>query len=710
MAKKKKKTAKKKKPVAAKSRAGDLPLLFELGTEELPPKNLKYLSDALGQLLYKGLEDAGLTTNKSAEYRLFATPRRLAVLVPGVCIQQPDRVNERRGPALQAAFDADGNATRAAQGFARSCGVAIEKLERLETDKGTWLVFQQKEKGQAAKALIPDIIANALKQLPIAKRMRWGDLDVEFVRPVHWLVLLHGDKVIKTDLLSVAAGRMSYGHRFHQPRAFRIESASKYEAVLKKNYVIASFAERQQKILDGVHRLAKKQKGKALIDAGLLDEVTSLVERPEPVLGSFDKDFLQVPAEALITTMQDNQKYFPLSNSKGKLLPYFITISNIKSRKVAMVREGNERVLRARFADARFFWETDRKKRLDSHVEALGHVVFHKKLGSVLDKVQRIQKLALLTTNQIGGDVALTERAARLCKADLMTGMVGEFPELQGIMGRYYAAHDGEPDEVATAIKEHYWPRFSGDVLPQSKTGQALAIADKLDSLLGIFSVGEVPTGDKDPYGLRRAALGVLRIMIEQKLDVDLQALLAAGLAAYSSADTSTTTAVYDYMMERLRAYYRDSGIAHDEYAAVLACRPARPLDFDLRIHAVRAFRKLPEAEGLTAANKRIHNILKQAGLKDLDHVADELLTEKAEQELNNILITAKQAVTPLFNKGEYTAAMKKLAALRPAVDAFFDQVMVMVDEEAVCRNRLALLESLRNLFLNVADLSELQG
>lgn len=710
MAKKKKKTTKKKKSVAAKSRASDLPLLFEIGTEELPPKNLRRLSDALGNLLYQGLENASLITNKSTEYRLFATPRRLAVLVPGVRTQQPDRVNERRGPALQAAFDAEGNATRAAQGFARSCGVAIEKLQRLETDKGAWLIFQQKEKGQAAQALIPDIIANALKHLPIAKRMRWGDLDVEFVRPVHWMVLLHGDKVIKAELLSVTAGRMSYGHRFHQPKPFRIESASKYEAVLKKNYVIASFSERQQKILDGVNRLAKKQKGKALIDADLLDEVTSLVERPEPILGSFDKDFLQIPSEALITTMQSHQKYFPVTNSKGKLLPYFITVSNIKSKKVVMVREGNERVLRARFADAQFFWENDRKQKLDSHVQALGHVVFHKKLGSVLDKVQRIQNLALLTTQQIAGDAALTERAARLCKADLMTGMVGEFPELQGIMGRYYAAHDGEPDEVATAIEEHYWPRFAGDALPQTKAGQALAIADKLDSLLGIFSVGEIPTGDKDPYALRRAALGVLRIIIEQKLDVDLKKLLMVGTETYSSADARTATAVYDYMMERLRAYYHDSGIAHDEYAAVLACRPARPLDFDLRIHAVRAFRKLPEAESLTAANKRIHNILKQAGLKNLDHVADDLLTEKAEQELNNILITAKQAVMPLFGKGEYTAAMKKLAALRPAVDAFFDQVMVMVDEEAVRRNRLALLESLRNLFLNVADLSELQG
>jgi len=703
----KKKTAKNKG--ISKARLHE-DLLIELGTEELPPKALKRLSSALGEHFVLGLKEASLLTEKST-FQNFAAPRRLAVSVSAVLLHQSDREIEKRGPAIQAAFDKDGNATKAAEGFARSCGTSIDKLDRLKTDKGEWLVFRQKEKGRAAKELIAKIFDQALKQLPIPKRMRWGDLDAEFVRPVHWLVMLHGDKVVPAEILAVKSGRKTRGHRFHAPRWLSIASAKTYEKTLKQGYVIADYEARQKKLKEGAEKLAAKHKGKVVIDRDLLDEVTSLVEWPEPILANFDKEFLDVPAEALISTMQEHQKYFPVTNKSGKLLPHFITISNIKSKMKAQVREGNERVIRARFSDAKFFWDTDRKQRLDDHVERLKDVVFHVKLGSVHDKAVRTSRLAAAVAKTLGADAGMAERAGLLAKADLMTAMVYEFPDLQGVMGRYYAEHDGEKPEVAVAMEEQYLPRFAGDNLPTSNTGRAVAIADKLDTLVGIFGVGEVPTGEKDPFALRRAALGVLRIIIECKLELDLMTLLKAAVDAHVELPQpkETPALVYEFMMDRLRAYYADAGISHDVFEAVRVCKPAQPYDFDKRVRAVMAFRKLKEADSLTAANKRIRNILKQGGDVDWDHVSEELLQDPAEKNLASKIKTLSKEITPLFDKGDYTTAMKKLAALRPEVDDFFDKVMVMVDEEAVRDNRLALLSGLSQLFMRVADLSRLQ-
>jgi glycyl-tRNA synthetase beta chain len=688
-------------------------LLFELGTEELPPRSLKILSEALATLLYRGLQDAGLTTPASSDYRVYATPRRLAVYVPSILRRQPDRVDERRGPALSTAFAADGRPTPAAIGFARSCGVEPHQLERLETDKGAWLVYRQKQVGGLARKLIPDVVSDAVSNLPVAKRMRWADLDVEFVRPVHWLVLLHGSAVVRCEVLSVRSGRKTYGHRFHCPRALSIATPRGYAGVLqKRGYVIADFEARKAVIRKTATTLARRRRGVAVIEEALLDEVTALVERPEPLLGSFDKGFLELPPEPLISTMRDNQKCFHVTDSKGALLPYFITVANIKSKDASQVREGNERVIRARFADAQFFWETDRKTPLAQRVDGLKEVVFHDKLGSLHEKVERVRKLARLVAQESGTDTALADRGAQLAKGDLLSGMVGEFPGLQGVMGRYYALHDGEHAEVASAIEEHYLPRHAGDRLPGTGAGQAVAIADRLDTLVGIFAVGESPTGDKDPFGLRRAALGVVRIMIEGRLGLSLTTLLEAAWRSYPTAlqKSGLVGRVYEFMMERLRAYYLDTGVSADVYEAVLACRPARPADFDRRVRAVMAFRAFPEAESLTAANKRIRNILRQGGNADWDHVSTMLLQEEAEKRLAQQVDSLSQALTPLFDAGEYTEAMKRLAALRPQVDEFFDKVMVMVEEEAVRDNRLALLNSLSMLFLRVADLSKLQS
>jgi glycyl-tRNA synthetase beta chain len=688
-------------------------LLLEIGTEELPPRPLPALAQALGESLYQGLQAAHLTSAKSAGYRIYATPRRLAVRVPAVLLRQPDTIVERRGPAWQAAWNADGKPTEAAVGFARSCGVRPAKLERLENQKGAWLVFRHKQPGVLASKLMPAIVDEALRKLPIPRRMRWADLEAEFIRPVHWAVLLHGRAVIRAEILSVRSGRRSYGHRFHRPRALELRAPQDYPAILQtRGFVIADFEVRKRKIRARLQILSKRTGGKAVIDEGLLNEVTALVEWPEPILASFDRRFLELPPEPLISTMRGNQKCFHLVNRKGALLPYFITVANIKSKDVASVRAGNERVIRARFDDARFFWETDRKTPLLHRVEGLRAVVFHDKLGSVYDKVERVRKLAARIAGEIGGDAQAAERAALLAKADLLSGMVGEFPDLQGVMGRYYALHDGEHAEVAAAIEQHYLPRFAGDRLPSARLGQALAIADRLDTLVGIFAVGEAPSGDKDPYALRRAALGVLRIMIEQNLELAVTTLLESAWRNYPTAlqASGLVGRVYDFMMERLRAYYLDRGVSADVFEAVLACRPARPADFDRRLRAVMAFRALPEAESLTTANKRIRNILRQGGDADWDHVSPVLLQDGAEKRLAEQVQALRQRLTPLFDAGEYSEAMRELAALRPQVDEFFDKVMVMVEDEAVRDNRLALLSGLGSLFLRVADLSRLQG
>ncbi len=685
-------------------------LLIEIGTEELPPKALNKLSTAFERGVIDGLKKADLSLQ---DVQAYASPRHLALLIRGLQTQQVDRKIERRGPALQAAFDAEGNATKAAQGFARSCGVDVSDLTQLDTDKGSWLVFHIEEKGRPASDLIPDIVQQALDKLPIPKRMRWGKLDTQFVRPVHWAVLLFGDDVIEAEILSVKTGRITYGHRFHHPQAITIARPDEYEMLLEsEGKVIVNFARRQQAVRGQIEEAAMSKNATAVINDDLLEEVTSMVEWPSAVIGNFEQRFLDVPQEALISTMSTNQKYFHLIDSRGKLLPHFITICNIESRDIDRVREGNERVIRPRFADAEFFWNQDRKQPLARRVDKLANIIFQNQLGTLLDKTRRVARLAEHIASLLGGDKLLALRAAELCKCDLMTDMVFEFTELQGIMGRYYATHDGEPAEVAQALDDYYKPRFAGDNLPDTITSQSLAIADRLDTLVGIFAIGQTPTGDKDPFALRRAALGVLRIIIEQKLDLDLHALIseAAGYHDKSIKATDAISAVFAFMLDRLNAYYKDQGIRHDVSDAVLCLQPRRPLDIDQRMHAVMDFCSLPAASSLAAANKRIGNILKKVSDKVNDNVATALLQDTAEKALYVQLTTLDTTVQKHINRRDYQAALTELANLRENVDLFFDEVMVMADDEKIKHNRIAILHRLHALFLQVADISRLQA
>jgi len=685
-------------------------LLIEIGTEELPPKALLKLSTAFTAGIVEGLEKAELDFG---EVESFAAPRRLAVLVKGLDEAQADKAAERRGPAVATAFDEEGNPTKATEGFARSCGISPSDLETLETDKGAWLVYRSTQKGEPTADLIPAILNESLRKLPIPKRMRWGDLDAEFVRPVHWVVLLFGDDVIETEVLSVSSGRDTYGHRFHHPAPIFLGEPAAYAPILETTgRVMADFAKRREAIRAQVMEAAEQASGKAVIDDDLLDEVTGLVEWPLAVVGSFEERFLDVPPECLISAMKGHQKYFHMVDGEGKLMPNFITVSNIESRHPEFVREGNERVIRPRLTDADFFWNQDRKFSLEARIDSLKTVVFQKQLGTIFDKSERVGAIAAKIAEVIGGDPEMAARAASLAKCDLMTEMVGEFPELQGIMGRYYAQNDGESAEVAAALDEQYMPRFAGDALPQGKVGQAVAIADKLDTLIGIFGIGQVPSGDKDPFALRRAALGALRVIIEQRLDLDLLEMLDhAALANTALFDNNgVTDQVFGFMMGRLKAYYHELGIAPDTFEAVLVQRPARPLDFDARLRAVTAFRSLAEAESLAAANKRISNILKKSEESIPDTVDTALLKETEEKALHEQIEAMSATVTPLFEERDYEAALKQLAGLREVVDTFFDAVMVMADDNAIRANRLALLSRLRNLFLEVADLSQLQG
>lgn len=685
-------------------------LLIEIGTEELPPKALKKLSQAFLAGIKNGLEKADLNF---ADIKPYASPRRLALLVRDLAEQTPHKTIERRGPALQAAYGEDGCPTQAALGFARSCGVEVEELDKLETDKGSWLRYTIEQAGQDTTELVPALVSAALDDLPIPKRMRWGDLDAQFVRPVHWLVLLFGDSVIETELLSVRAGRTSYGHRFHHPEAIEIPIPSEYEVLLEsEGKVIADFNRRATTVRAQVESLAMELNGQAVIDPALLDEVTAMVEWPVAIAGQFEERFLAVPQEALISTMAANQKYFHLVDSENRLMPYFITISNIESRHENKVREGNERVIRPRFADAEFFWNQDRKQRLDSRLEQLKTVVFQKQLGTLYDKTQRMTILAEFIATQLGADKQQAFRAAELSKCDLLTEMVGEFPNLQGVMGRYYAQHDGEPSAVADAIDQHYCPRFSGDILPQGPISQAVALADRIDTLIGIFAIGQLPTGDKDPYALRRAALGVLRTMIEGSLDLDLHQLLSLAAQHFDAkvkADNAVE-AVMEFILDRLRAYYQEQGIRADVLDAVTALKPVRPVDIDKRIQAVNVFRQLPEAESLASANKRSGNILKKIEGTLPATIKPELLTEAAEQRLYQALTELTDQVKPMLADGNYEPALQQLADLRQPVDTFFDDVMVMVDDVQLRDNRIALLNQLHGLFLEVADISRLHN
>ena len=681
-------------------------LLIEIGTEELPPKALKKLSAAFTNGVVDGLKKAGFEVN---DVESFAAPRRLGLLIKSLSATQPDREVERKGPNLKAAYDADGNPTKALIGFAKSCGADVADLQQQETNKGVWLVFKATEKGQTLADVIENIINQSLAKLPIPKRMRWGSNDVEFVRPVHWVVLMHGSKLIDAQVMGLKTGVTTKGHRFHSSGEITLQVANEYKEKLRtEGFVIVDFEERKQNIKQQVIEAGSKLGGEVVLDEDLLEEVSALNEWPIAVAGEFEEVYLAVPSEALIKTMQDNQKYFPVRDTAGQLKNYFITISNIDSKSPEKVKEGNERVVRPRLADAMFFWQQDQKQSLESFNDALEKVVFQAKLGTVADKTRRVAALAENIAKQLNANVDYVKRAALLSKCDLMTDMVGEFASLQGVMGKRYAQVAGEADEVASALDEQYMPRGASDETASTATGQILSISDKLDTLLGIFAIGQKPTGEKDPYALRRASLGVLRTIIERQLDLDLKELISASAKSLADkVDASKVEAeVFDYIIERLRAYYLDRKVTVDVFEAVSALSPSRPLDFDKRIKAVTAFSEMAEAESLAAANKRVGNILKKSDAGTDINVDETLLTEPAEKQLYETLAALGKTVEPLFNAGDYEAALSKLSTLRDPVDTFFDSVMVMADDEAVKNNRVALLNTMHQLFLRAADLS----
>ncbi len=643
----------------------------------------------------------------------FAAPRRLALLVRDLDEKQADRDIERQGPAVQAAFDNDGNPTKAAQGFAASLGLTVDQLGRQDTGKGERLVAQITEKGKSAAELIPAFFTQAIQKLPIPKRMRWGKRKVQFVRPAHWLVALFGDEVIPFELLDLQSGRTSYGHRFHAPGAIELANAGDYAARIEKDgHVLGDFDRRKAMIEEQTLAAGKQAGGVAQIDPDLLNEVTALVEWPEALMGSFDDDFLRVPQEALISAMEEHQKYFSVLDADGKLMPRFITISNIQSKDPQQVIHGNEKVIRPRLADAAFFYDNDCKRTLAQHAEGLANVVFQQQLGTVADKCQRIGRLAAVIAGQIDGDAANAKLAGELSKADLNSEMVGEFDTMQGIMGFYLAQREGQPEEVAKALYEQYLPRFAGDSLPQSKTGMAVSLADKIDTLVGIFGIGQKPSGTKDPYALRRATLGVLRIIIENELALDLRELLdQAAEQLGERIDASQVDDAFDFIKGRYRAIYQEQGIATPVILSVLAIDDAcrKPLDFDRRVKAVAAFQHREEAQALAAANKRVSNILAKLDSAPPEEIDGALLEDEAEQTLTNMVVGAFEQSYELLEAGDYASVLELLADLREPVDAFFETVMVMAEDEAVRNNRLALLAFLRDLFLNVADISLLQ-
>jgi glycyl-tRNA synthetase beta chain len=692
-------------------------LLFELFTEELPPRTLLSLSNALTEGIRKGLDAAGLA---HGELHSFATPRRLAVVVDELADHQPDRRVERRGPPVANSFDATGAPTQAALAFARSCGVAVAELEQLKTDKGAWLQFRGNERGAATGQLLGDIVKQAIAGLPIAKRMRWGAHTAEFVRPVHRVVLLHGETVVPAEVLGIKTGRETFGHRFHAPRPISLESAKDYESRLRDGYVVADFAARRELIRAGVNAAAAGEGGgaggggvgggAALIDAALLDEVTALVEWPVPVAGQFEQRFLSLPREVVIATVQDHQRYFPIEAADGRLSGGFVTVSNIESHDPSKVRAGNERVVRPRLTDAAFFWQQDRKIPLEAHAAKLSGVIFQAKLGTYADKTLRVKTLAEFIGSRIGagGDVPA---AALLAKADLMTAMVGEFPELQGTMGRYYAEAEGLPRELALALEEHYRPRHAGDSLPTTKTGQALALADKIDTLVGIFAIEQRPTGAKDPFGLRRAAVGVLRILLEGRLDLDLVELLAEAAAVQPVQRSGVVDEVYEFIIERLRGMlHEEAGVSAEMLDAVLSLRPRSPLDAVTRLAALKEFLLLPEAGTLAAINKRIANILKKAPAGTGVAVDAARLTEAAERELYKVVRDLEGPVKRATEERRYAEGLRRLVSLRLAVDDFFEHIMVMDEDLGRRNNRLALLREVQLLLGGVADLSRLPG
>ena len=682
--------------------------LVEIGTEELPPKALKTLATSFADNVEAELNQTGLTFDK---IEWFAAPRRLAVKVLNLATQQPSKEIEKRGPAVSAAFDAEGKPTKAAEGWARGCGITVEQAERIATDKGEWLVHRAKIEGQPTKNLLNGIVANALAKLPIPKPMRWADKTVQFIRPVHTVTMLLGDELIEGEILGVASARTIRGHRFLGEKEFEIQHADQYPQLLReKGSVVADFNERKAEILAKSQAKATVLGGVADIEESLLEEVTSLVEYPNVLAAKFEERFLAVPAEALVYTMKGDQKYFPIYDKDGKLLPHFIFVSNINPEDPTAIIEGNEKVVRPRLTDAEFFFKTDLKQKLVDRLPRLETVLFQQQLGTLKDKTDRIEQLSGEIAKQIGADEAKAKRAGLLSKCDLMTNMVFEFTDTQGVMGMHYARHDGEDEEVAVALNEQYMPRFAGDELPKSLVASAVALADKFDTLTGIFGIGQAPKGSADPFALRRAALGALRIIVEKNLPLDLEDLVKKSAALFGDKLTNQNVVadVVDFMLGRFRAWYQDEGIAVDVIQAVLARHPTRPADFDARVRAVSHFRTLDSAEALAAANKRVSNILAKADAA-IGEINLTACVEPAEKALAEAVLALHTEVQPLIAKGDYTAVLDKLANLRAPVDNFFDNVMVNAEDPALRQNRLAILNTLQDLFLQVADISVLQ-
>ena len=682
-------------------------LLVEIGTEELPPKALPSLIAAFSDAMSSGLEEARLSFSK---VRPFGSPRRLAVVVEDLSTAQPDRVVEQKGPPVRVAFDDEGKPTAAAEAFARKCGVELDALQRVETEKGEWLSYRAEETGERAAELLPDIIGHALAQLPVPRPMRWGAGDIEFVRPVHWAVVTLGNHQVEGTILGIAIGSRSRGHRFLAPDELDVSAASYASTLEAEGYVIADFAERRQRVEASVREAAGDAGGVAVASEALLDEVTALVEWPVALVGRFEDSYLALPREVITAVLTNHQRYFPVAGDDGQLLPAFVTVSNLVSKDPEQVRAGNERVIRPRLADADFFYTSDRATALADRRDALDNVVYQRGLGSLGEKSERVRKLAVGIADGLGIDATATGRAALLAKCDLVTNMVGEFPELQGIMGRYYAIADGEADDVASAIAEHYQPRHAGDSVPTSDVGSVVALADKIDTLSGSFALGKKPSGNRDPFGLRRAALGVVRILVERKLDVDLLALIADSLSEQPvDAASDVAEEIYDYIVDRMRGYAMEQReITSEMFDAVRARSPSSLVDFQARLDAVATFVAHPAANQLAAANKRIANILRQADSATVTVLDAALLSETAEQSLHDALVTAQADVAPLLKARSYADTLTRLAALQEPVDVFFDEVMVMADDARVRENRLGLLASLREQFLEVADISRL--
>jgi len=684
-------------------------LLIEVGTEELPPKSLKKLCLAFSDNIAKLLTKTGVQIGDSIAY---ATPRRLSICIKNVAEKQNDRIDERKGPSTAHAYDEKGEPTKAATGFARSCGVDLSELSTTKSSEGEWLYHSQKIEGIALNKILPDLILEALKTLPVAKKMRWGDKKDEFVRPIQWLVILHGERLVPATVMGVNSGNVTRGHRFHGQEKIVIPNAESYEEELRvKGCVIPSFEKRKGRILDQIQRVNERLNGKIELDDDLLDEVVGLVEWPTLIMGSFDKHFLSLPDEVLISSMQKHQKYFPVRSNEDILTNDFVTVCNIESIDPDIVRLGNERVIRPRLADAEFFFQTDTSKSLESHQEYLGRMTFQKKLGTLLDKTKRITVIANEISEVCKAKQINTTRAAQLARCDLLSEMVGEFPDLQGVMGSYYAEKDGENPEVCLAIKEFYHPRFSGDTIPSTATGRCITLADKIDSIVGLFGVGLAPTGDKDFYALRRAAVGVFRIIVESNIEIDLQNLISIATNQFNkiSFPDKITVDILTFIDDRMRAYYLDTGLPIDTFNSIPSLKIISPMEKDRRIKAVNEYRELPEARSLSAANKRITNILKKSVEKNRGAWNQKLLIDDSEKKLAEKISSLRPQLETLFNERKYVGYMKKLAELNDAVNNFFESVMIICDEKDIQHNRVALLHDLQDLFGKIADIGKIQ-